>query len=44
MGVRLKCIEPDYKPLLDPKLLRRMSRIIRMGAAAGLACLQEARV
>jgi 3-oxoacyl-[acyl-carrier-protein] synthase II len=44
VGVRLKCIEPDYKSLLDPKLLRRMSRIIRMGAAAGLACLQEAGV
>ena len=44
VDTRLKCIEPDYKPLLDPKLLRRMSRIIRMGAAAGLACLQEAGV
>jgi len=44
IGARLKCIEPDYKSLLDPKLLRRMSRIIRMGAAAGLACLQEAGV
>lgn len=43
-GARLKCIEPDYKSLLDPKLLRRMSRIIRMGAAAGLACLQKAGV
>jgi 3-oxoacyl-[acyl-carrier-protein] synthase II len=41
-GTRLKCIEPDYKALLDPKLIRRMSRIIRMGAAAALACLQEA--
>lgn len=44
VGARLKCIEPDYKSLLDPKLLRRMSRIIRMGAAAGLACLREAGV
>src|ERR1700744_631258 len=43
-GARLKCIEPDYKSLLAPKLLRRMSRIIRMGAAAGLACLQAAGV
>jgi 3-oxoacyl-[acyl-carrier-protein] synthase II len=34
--------EPDYKALLDPKLIRRMSRIIRMGAAATLACLREA--
>jgi 3-oxoacyl-[acyl-carrier-protein] synthase II len=34
--------EPDYKALLDPKLIRRMSRIIRMGAAATLACLRDA--
>jgi len=34
--------EPDYRVLLDPKLLRRMSRIIRMGAAAALTCLREA--
>ena len=34
--------EPDYRTLLDPKLLRRMSRIIRMGAAAALTCLREA--
>jgi 3-oxoacyl-[acyl-carrier-protein] synthase II len=44
IGTRLKCIEPDYKSLLDPKFLRRMSRIIRMGAATGLACLREAGV
>jgi len=43
-GARLKCIEPDYKTLLDPKLIRRMSRIIRMGAAAALSCLQDAGV
>jgi 3-oxoacyl-[acyl-carrier-protein] synthase II len=36
--------EPDYRALLDPKLLRRMSRIIRMGAAAALTCLKEAGV
>jgi 3-oxoacyl-[acyl-carrier-protein] synthase II len=36
--------EPDYRALLDPRLLRRMSRIIRMGAAAALACLREAGV
>jgi 3-oxoacyl-[acyl-carrier-protein] synthase II len=41
-GTRLKCIEPDYKAILDPKLIRRMSRIIKMGAAAALACLREA--
>ena len=35
-------IEPDYKALLDPKVLRRMSRIIRMGVAAARSCLVEA--
>lgn len=41
-GDRLTCIEPDYKTLIDPKLLRRMSRIIKMGVAAGTACLHGA--
>ncbi len=38
----MKCIEPDYTKLIDPKLIRRMSRIIKMGVAAALDCLQEA--
>ncbi len=41
-GNRLACIEPDYKDFIDPKLIRRMSRIIRMGVAAAMECLQEA--
>lgn len=41
-GIRLSCIEPDYRLLLDPRQIRRMSRVIRMGAAAALACLREA--
>jgi 3-oxoacyl-[acyl-carrier-protein] synthase II len=36
--------EPDYRALLDPKLIRRMSRIIRMGAGAALTCLRETTV
>ena len=43
-GNRLTCVEPDYKDLIDVKLIRRMSRIIRMGVAAASACLQEAKV
>lgn len=39
---RMKCQEPDYTKLIDPKLIRRMSRIIRMGVAAALDCLQKA--
>ena len=41
-GNRLTCIEPDYKEFIDPKQIRRMSRIIRMGVAAALECLREA--
>ncbi|UOE49276.1 beta-ketoacyl synthase chain length factor [Mucilaginibacter sp. SMC90] len=41
-GDLLSCIEPDYKTLIDPKLIRRMSRIIKMGVAAGMDCLQQA--
>ena len=43
-GNRLACIEPDYKGFIDPKQIRRMSRIIRMGVAAAMECLQEAGV
>ncbi len=43
-GNRLHCIEPDYLPYIDAKFLRRMSRIIKMGTAAALACLQQAAV
>ncbi|MEO3402496.1 beta-ketoacyl synthase chain length factor [Mucilaginibacter sp. CAU 1740] len=41
-GNKLTCIEPDYKSLIDPKLIRRMSRIIKMGVATGMDCLQQA--
>ena len=41
-GNRLTCTEPDYKDIIDIKLIRRMSRIIRMGVAAATECLQEA--
>src|SRR6187402_562346 len=38
---RMKAIEPDYKILLDPKSIRRMSRIIRMGTAAAIKCMAQ---
>jgi len=41
-GTRLACAEPDYATLIDVKLIRRMSRIIRMGVAAAMECLKEA--
>ncbi|MEP7143596.1 MAG: beta-ketoacyl synthase chain length factor [Ferruginibacter sp.] len=41
-GNRLNCAEPDYKAFIDVKQIRRMSRIIKMGVAAAMECLQEA--
>lgn len=43
-GARLRCVEPDYNSLIDPKLIRRMSRIIKMGVAAAKECLREAEI
>ena len=39
---RLRCAEPDYTKLIDPKMIRRMSRIIKMGVAAAMQSLAEA--
>lgn len=39
---RLKAIEPDYKAYIDPKLIRRMSHVIKMGVAAAMDSLQQA--
>ena len=39
---RLQSIEPDYSKLIDVKLIRRMSRIIKMGVASAMQCLHEA--
>jgi 3-oxoacyl-(acyl-carrier-protein) synthase len=41
-GNRLRCVEPDYAHIIDAKLIRRMSRIIKMGAAAAMQCLKDA--
>lgn len=43
-GTRLKTIEPDYKEYIDPKQIRRMSHVIRMGVAAAKDCLGTANV
>lgn len=39
---RLNAIEPDYRNYIDPKLIRRMSHVIKMGVAAAKECLQMA--
>lgn len=41
-GERFACKEPEYTKYIDAKLIRRMSRIIKMGAAAAMECLQAA--
>lgn len=43
-GTRLPAIEPDYKKYIDPKLIRRMSHVIKMGVAAAQECLSKAGV
>jgi 3-oxoacyl-[acyl-carrier-protein] synthase II len=43
-SIRLKAIEPDYKEFIDPKLIRRMSHVIKMGVAAAKDCLNKAEV
>jgi len=43
-GTCLRAIEPDYSLLIDPKLIRRMSHIIKMGVAAARECLTEGKI
>lgn len=43
-STRLKAIEPDYKNYVDPKLIRRMSHVIKMGVAAAKDCLDKAEI
>ena len=43
-GTRLRATEPDYKAFIDPKQIRRMSRVIKMGVAAAKDCLDKANV
>jgi 3-oxoacyl-[acyl-carrier-protein] synthase II len=44
IGNRLQAIEPDYKAFIDPKQIRRMSHIIKMGVAAAQDCLNKANI
>ncbi len=37
-----KSIEPDYTEFVDSKMIRRMSRIVKMGVAASMTCLRNA--
>jgi 3-oxoacyl-(acyl-carrier-protein) synthase len=35
-------LKPAWKEYINPKLIRRMSKIIRMGVASGMVCIKEA--
>ena len=37
-----KSLEPDYGQFVDSKMIRRMSRIVKMGVAAATVCLRNA--
>ncbi len=37
-----KCIEPDYREIIDPRKLRRMSKAVKMGVTTGLKALNDA--
>lgn len=41
---RLRAIEPNYASYIDPKAIRRMSHIIKMGVASASQCLLDAGV
>lgn len=40
-GNRLTCVEPDYTRWLDAKQIRRMSRVLKMGAASAFMAMKE---
>lgn len=40
-AARANCAEPDYKDLIPPMQLRRMTKPVRTGVAAAKLCLQE---
>jgi len=42
VGNKLTCVQPDYTEFVDVRQLRRMSRIIKMGVAAGTMALRKA--
>lgn len=37
----MSCLHPDYKKLVKPSALRRMSPVIRMGLASAVSCLEQ---
>jgi 3-oxoacyl-[acyl-carrier-protein] synthase II len=40
----LICVEPDYKEMINPMQLRRMSKVVRMGIATAKSALKDAQI
>lgn len=43
-GISMPAVEPDYEQWMDPRQLRRMSRIIKMGITSAFMALKDAGV
>jgi 3-oxoacyl-(acyl-carrier-protein) synthase len=41
---RMTAVEPNYKDFISPVKLRRMSKIIKMGLASALMCMNDAQI
>jgi 3-oxoacyl-[acyl-carrier-protein] synthase II len=41
-GTKLKGLDPDYKKFISPIAARRMGRIIKMGVASAMVCMDRA--
>ncbi len=41
---KVNCIEPDYTDFFDNRILRRMSRIVKLGSTAAAIALKEANI
>ncbi len=42
INAQTQLVQPDYKDFVSPATLRRMSTVLKMGAAGGKSCLQTA--
>ncbi len=39
----LRCVTPDFKTLVNPVQLRRLSRLLRIGLSAAIICMRDAK-
>jgi 3-oxoacyl-[acyl-carrier-protein] synthase II len=43
-GPLMLSVEPDYKSYINPTMIRRMSKILKMGVVSAIMCLKDAKV